>query len=70
MGELTTLCEVNGFAIVYDQDNSESAVWPSPLKVEELIARFFNIPEVERKKKMSHQETYLTERAAKGRPCP
>lgn len=34
-----------------------SAVWPSPLEVEELIARFFNIPEVERKKKMSNQET-------------
>ncbi|KAB2607987.1 agamous-like MADS-box protein AGL36 [Pyrus ussuriensis x Pyrus communis] len=54
MGELTTFCELNGLAIVHDQDNNE----------------FFEIPEVEQKKKMTNHETYLQKRAVKGEPCP
>lgn len=38
--------------------------------VEEPIARFFEIPEKEQKKKMTNQKTYLLKRAVKGTPCP
>uniref|UniRef100_A0A2C9V9H6 MADS-box domain-containing protein n=1 Tax=Manihot esculenta TaxID=3983 RepID=A0A2C9V9H6_MANES len=65
VSELTTLCGVNAFAIIYSPDEPEPMVWPSPPEVEQLIMRYESIPEVERCKKMTNQESYLKERMAK-----
>ncbi|KAB2607964.1 agamous-like MADS-box protein AGL36 [Pyrus ussuriensis x Pyrus communis] len=67
MEEITTLCQVNAFAIVYGQDNNDPTLWPTHPEVEELIKRFFSIPNVKRYKKSLNQETYLLERAVKFR---
>ncbi|ONH95863.1 hypothetical protein PRUPE_7G092900 [Prunus persica] len=63
--ELTILCDVNGLIIVYGPDSDEPVVWPERPVVQELLARFLSIPEFERWKKMTNQETYLKDSAAK-----
>ncbi|KAM1217179.1 hypothetical protein ACFX2I_013393 [Malus domestica] len=65
MSELTTLCDISAFVIVYGEDGEESTVWPDRMVVEQLIARFQNIADLERWKKMMNQETYLKDRATK-----
>lgn len=63
--ELTTLCDVSALVIIYGPNDNEAAIWPSHPIVEELLARFESIPEIERCKKMMNQETYLKERGLK-----
>ncbi|VVA31257.1 PREDICTED: agamous MADS-box [Prunus dulcis] len=65
LSELSILCDVSGFAIIYGPDDKEPVVWPSRPIAEELLARFQRIPEVDRCKKMMNQETYLDDRLAK-----
>ncbi|ONH95861.1 hypothetical protein PRUPE_7G092700 [Prunus persica] len=65
VSEISTLCDVGAFAIVYAPDSDEPDVWPSPSEVKELIAKFQSIPEAERSKKMTDHETYLKETTAK-----
>lgn len=65
MSELTVLCDVNGFIMVYGLDSDEPTMWPERTVVEELIARFQSIPDLERWKKMTNQETFLKEKATK-----
>ncbi|KAH0992523.1 hypothetical protein GBA52_004006 [Prunus armeniaca] len=62
LSELSILCDVSGFAIIYGPDDKEPVVWPSRPIAEELLARFQRIPEVDRCKKMMNQETYLNDR--------
>ncbi|KAI5350049.1 hypothetical protein L3X38_002940 [Prunus dulcis] len=62
MSEINNLCDVSAFIIVYGSDADEPIVWPDCPLVEQLLARFQNIPELERWKKMMIQETYLKER--------
>ncbi|KAB1220424.1 Agamous-like MADS-box protein AGL80 [Morella rubra] len=65
VSELTILCDVRAFIIVYGPDSDEAVVWPSPKVVQQLLAEFQSKPEMERCKKMMNQETYLRERATK-----
>ena len=65
VSELTTLCGVNAFVVIYGPDNEEPAAWPSRQVVQQLLTRFQGVPEMERHKKMMNQETYLRERATK-----
>ncbi|KDP29698.1 hypothetical protein JCGZ_18633 [Jatropha curcas] len=65
VSELTTLCDVSAFAIIYSPDETEPMFWPSRPLVEQLLMRYQNIPEIERTKKMMNQESYLKERAVK-----
>ncbi|CAL8992051.1 unnamed protein product [Prunus brigantina] len=65
MSEINTLCDVSAFIIVYGPDSDEPTVWPDRPLVEQLVARFQSIPELERWKKMMSQETYLKDRVAK-----
>lgn len=65
VSELTTLCGVNAFVIIYSPEDNEPAVWPSRPVVQQLLARFQSLPEMERSKKMMNQETYLKERVGK-----
>ncbi|KAJ4705415.1 agamous-like MADS-box protein AGL80 [Melia azedarach] len=65
VSELTTLCGVNAFIIIYSPEDKEPAMWPSRPVVQQLLARFHSLPEMERCKKMMNQETYLKERVTK-----
>ncbi|XP_008241195.1 PREDICTED: agamous-like MADS-box protein AGL80 [Prunus mume] len=65
VSEISTLCDVGAFAIVYAPDSDKPDVWPSPSEVKELIAKFQSIPEAERSRKMMDHETYLKETIAK-----
>lgn len=65
VSELTTLCGVSAFAIVYGPDDEEATVWPSRQVVQQLLARFQSVPDIERSRKMMNQESYLRERATK-----
>ncbi|GAV63873.1 SRF-TF domain-containing protein [Cephalotus follicularis] len=65
VSELTILCGIHAFVMVYSPDDNEPAVWPSPPEVQQLLARYQSMPEIERSKKMVNQESYLKERIGK-----
>jgi hypothetical protein len=65
VSELTILCGIEAFVIIYSPDEPEPAVWPSRPEVRQLLMRFQNMPDMERYKKMTNQESYLKERMAK-----
>ncbi|KAK3188723.1 hypothetical protein Dsin_028284 [Dipteronia sinensis] len=67
VNELSILCDVSASIIIYSPGDRQPMMHPSPSKVQEILARFNNMPEMERNKKKTNQETYLTERVKKVR---
>ncbi|CAK7342077.1 unnamed protein product [Dovyalis caffra] len=65
VSELTILCGIEAFVIIYSPDDPEPAFWPSRSEVQQLLMRFHNMPQMERYKKMTNQESYLKERMGK-----
>lgn len=65
VNELTTLCGVSAFVIIYGPDDAEPAVWPTRQEVHRLLTRFQRVPDIERCKKMMNQESYIRERSGK-----
>ncbi|XP_062154125.1 agamous-like MADS-box protein AGL80 [Alnus glutinosa] len=65
VNELSTLCGIEACAIIYSPYDSEPEVWPSPLGVQRVLARFKEMPELEQSKKMVNQESFLRQRIAK-----
>ncbi|XVE96271.1 hypothetical protein REPUB_Repub02eG0206700 [Reevesia pubescens] len=65
VSELTTLCGTKACLIIYSPDENEPMVWPSHVEVRKQLGEFHRMPELEQMKKMTNQETYLRERAAK-----
>ncbi|TXG57943.1 hypothetical protein EZV62_015772 [Acer yangbiense] len=63
--ELSTLCGVEAFVIIYSPDDRQPVMWPTRPEMQEILTRFNNMPEMERTKKMENQETYLKERVRK-----
>ncbi|XP_074557103.1 agamous-like MADS-box protein AGL80 [Curcuma longa] len=64
--ELTVLCDVEAAAVVYDpQHPLRPAVWPSRRDAELTFRRFRDMPEIQRRRKVSSHETFLLERVAK-----
>ncbi|TXG57942.1 hypothetical protein EZV62_015771 [Acer yangbiense] len=47
-------------------DDRQPVMWPTRLEVQEIVARFHNMLEMEQNKKMENQETYLQERVSNG----
>ena len=66
VSELSTLCGIDACAILYSPYDSQPEVWPSPLGVQCVVARFKKMPEMEQSKKMVNQESFLRQRVAKG----
>ncbi|TXG49413.1 hypothetical protein EZV62_025288 [Acer yangbiense] len=64
VSELSILCNVSAAIIIYSPDDTEPMTWPIPLEVQEILERFNNMPELERRK-MLNQETYLQQRVSK-----
>ena len=52
VSELSTLCGIEACAIVYSPYDAQPEVWPSPIMVQRVLARFKNMPEMEQSKKM------------------
>ncbi|XP_047337848.1 agamous-like MADS-box protein AGL80 [Impatiens glandulifera] len=60
MDELSTLCGVEGCAIVYSQGEAIPEVWPNETKAESVVARFNMMPNENRHKGMENQEKETT----------
>ncbi|XP_021289957.1 MADS-box transcription factor PHERES 1-like [Herrania umbratica] len=65
VSELTTLCGVDACVLIYCPDETEPVVWPSHDVMQQLLARFQSMPELERQRKMMNQDTYLRENGTK-----
>ncbi|XP_038904451.1 agamous-like MADS-box protein AGL80 [Benincasa hispida] len=65
VSELTTLYGFFAFAVVNGPDEVHLVIWSSLSAAQHLYCHFLSLLEVERKKKMTNQETYLKERATK-----
>ena len=66
VSELSTLCGIDACAILYSPYDSQFEVWPSPLGVQLVVAHFKMMPEIDQRKKMVNQESFLRQRIAKG----
>ena len=67
VGELSTLCGIDACAIVYSPYDTQPEVWPSPLGVQRVLAKFRRMPELEQSKKMVNQESFLRQRILKAK---
>ncbi|KAL9233340.1 hypothetical protein vseg_008357 [Gypsophila vaccaria] len=67
MEELTTLCGVEGCAIVSSPYEDRPEAWPSPSGTRRVLSRLAGLPEEDRGKKMLDQEAYLRHRVSKAR---
>ncbi|KAK9290469.1 hypothetical protein L1049_008639 [Liquidambar formosana] len=65
VAELSTLCGVEACIVVFSPDDAEPMCWPSQAEAKQVLERFFGLPEMERSKKMTTQETFINERIAK-----
>ncbi|KAH1046575.1 hypothetical protein J1N35_037359 [Gossypium stocksii] len=59
--ELTTLCGIEACLVIYSPGEQEPVVWPSQ-EAQRLINKFYQVPEIERIKKMMNLETYIKEK--------
>ncbi|KAG4923443.1 Agamous-like MADS-box protein AGL80 [Glycine soja] len=67
VSELSTLCGIDACAIVYSPYDPQPEVWPSPMGVQRVLAKFRRMPELEQSKKMVNQESFLRQRIMKAK---
>ncbi|OIW14010.1 hypothetical protein TanjilG_09361 [Lupinus angustifolius] len=60
VNELSTLCGIEACAIIFDPSASQPEIWPSHSEVERLINKFMEMPEMEQRKYMYNQESFLS----------
>ncbi|KAE9594415.1 hypothetical protein Lal_00001409 [Lupinus albus] len=65
VGELSTLCGIDACAIIYSPYDPQPEVWPSPIGVQRVLAKFRRMPELEQSKKMVNQDSFLRQRILK-----
>ncbi|KAJ4846768.1 hypothetical protein Tsubulata_035281 [Turnera subulata] len=65
MDELTTLCGIEACAIVHSPYEAEPDTWPSPDGVQNVLAQFRQMPEMEQGRRMVNQEGFLRQRITK-----
>ncbi|KAI9161750.1 hypothetical protein LWI28_020337 [Acer negundo] len=63
--ELTILCGTNASVIIYNPDDKQLMTWPPRTEALKILTRFFSMAEMQQKKKMINQETYLDEKVSK-----
>ncbi|KAE8719578.1 hypothetical protein F3Y22_tig00109945pilonHSYRG00315 [Hibiscus syriacus] len=64
--ELTTLCGIEAYLLLYSLGEQEPMVRPSPDEVKRLIEKFHLVPELQRVKKMMNTENHMIEKHSKG----
>ncbi|VVB04151.1 unnamed protein product [Arabis nemorensis] len=65
LNEITTLCDIPACAILYSPYDVDPVVWPSSSGVQNVVAEFRSMPEIDQQKKMVDQETFLRQRIEK-----
>ncbi|KAK3228355.1 hypothetical protein Dsin_000236 [Dipteronia sinensis] len=65
VNELSIICDVSVVVIVYRPEDTKSIIWHIPSKVQEILARFNDMLEMEQTKKMINQKTYMQGRVSK-----
>ncbi|MBA0611704.1 hypothetical protein Godav_012367, partial [Gossypium davidsonii] len=65
VSELSTLCEIDACAIMYNPYETQTEVLPSPMGVQQVLSKFNNIPKMEQSKKMENQESFLSKNITK-----
>ncbi|KAE9591488.1 putative transcription factor MADS-type1 family [Lupinus albus] len=65
--EISTLCGIQACAIFYGPNETEPEVWPSHSQVQRLINRFNAMSEIDQRKNMSTQESFLKKNFEKAR---
>jgi hypothetical protein len=65
VAELSTLCGIEAFAIVYGPYEPQPEIWPLPEGVQSVLSKFMTMHEFQKCKKMMNQETFLTQRVLK-----
>ncbi|XP_010558917.1 PREDICTED: agamous-like MADS-box protein AGL80 [Tarenaya hassleriana] len=63
--ELTILCDVKACLIIFSADEAAPLVWPNPEVARGLLDRYFALPDIERSKKATNQESYLRDKTGK-----
>ena len=62
VSELSTLCGIDGCAIICSPYESQPEVWPNNLRVQRVLAQFKRMPDMEQSKKMMTQESFIRQR--------
>ncbi|MBA0825040.1 hypothetical protein Goarm_021662, partial [Gossypium armourianum] len=65
MSELSTLCGIGPCAIMYSPYESQPEVWPSRIGFQQVLSKFKMIPEMEERKNLVNQESFLSQRTVK-----
>ncbi|GAB4834154.1 hypothetical protein Ancab_032418 [Ancistrocladus abbreviatus] len=65
MDQLTTLCGVDGFLLIFNKEDGGMFVWPSREKTYELLAKFQSMPSTQQRKKMLDHDRYMQQRNEK-----
>ncbi|TYH80361.1 hypothetical protein ES332_D03G126800v1 [Gossypium tomentosum] len=65
MSELSTLCGIGACAIMYSPYESQPEVWPSRIGFQQVLSKFKMIPEMEERKNLVNQESFLSQRIVK-----
>ncbi|GLT28397.1 hypothetical protein SLA2020_033370 [Shorea laevis] len=59
--ELTTLCGIDAYAIVYSPFDSQPEIWPSPARVQRVLSLGSKkLPEMEQGKKMVRRKPLIS----------
>nr|KJB19488.1 hypothetical protein B456_003G105500 [Gossypium raimondii] len=65
MSELSNLCGINACAIMYSPYESQLEVWPSPIEGQQVLSKSRMILEMEQRKNMVNQESFLSQSIVK-----
>ncbi|KAL7198554.1 hypothetical protein ACSBR2_020944 [Camellia fascicularis] len=65
VSELSTLCGIDGCTIICSPYESQPKVWPNNLGVQQVLAQFKRMLEMEQSKKMMTQESFIRQRIVK-----
>lgn len=63
--EITKLCGVRAFIVIYSPDEQEPIFWPSRDDVVRIMHQFIQLPEMERNQKKMNQESYMKDKVKK-----
>ncbi|XP_019157588.1 PREDICTED: agamous-like MADS-box protein AGL80 [Ipomoea nil] len=62
LNELTVLCDADAGMIMYSSFEQGPVIWPTSERVQELIARFMQLPDVQQTRRMMSQGSFVAER--------
>jgi hypothetical protein len=63
--EISTLCGIEACAIIYGPLEPQPDIWPSPLGVQNVLAKFRSLTEFEQNRNKLNQEDFLKQRVSK-----